>query len=280
MSVELTPTNFIQRIKSMNETDRKKVRLQQLMSLILQVPDDISTESPNNSVIAEKLSELSASIDYIKSMSTNNAAEIILLQTANQNLTVENNVSNDNNDLLKNHIKSLEQKLEAHQNHLYAIEKYLRVNNLEIVGFPEAENPGESKIEDTLIEIFNSLPDMKETPVTPNDIDICHVIPSDRKDKKLVAVCKFVSRKTKLMILNAKKNSRNFKYKNNDIFINDHLSPSNRHLFALASKKKRDLGYKFLWTRDGAIFLRKDDSSPVINVVSEDIINSITAEFE
>ena len=149
------------------------------------------------------------------------------------------------------------------------MEQYLRVNNLAIVGLPPTEEEGAS-IEDTLIDIFNSVPDIGKQ-VTPEDIDICHM-PSDRKDGKLVAVCKFKSRKSKIDILQAKKSLRIFTYNNHNIFINGHLSPFNRHLFATAAAKKRELDFKFQWTRNGSIFMREDERSPVIKIVSKECI--------
>ena len=53
-----------------------------------------------------------------------------------------------------------------------------------------------------LLDFFNNILDVN---VTTNDIDICHEIPSRQMDEKRVIVCKFISRKTKIDILNAKK---------------------------------------------------------------------------
>ena len=110
------------------------------------------------------------------------------------------------------------------------------VNNLEIVGLPPAESQG-TPIEDMLLEIFNGLPELSKQ-VSPDDIDICHM-PSDRKDGKLVAVCRFISRKMKLDILQAKKNSRKFTFKNHEIFINDHLHLIDIYLLWLGLKRGR-----------------------------------------
>ena len=46
-------------------------------------------------------------------------------------------------------------------------------------------------------------------PTRPEDIDISHPFNPKRKDKKLVHVAKFVSRKTKFAILAAKKREEN-----------------------------------------------------------------------
>ena len=96
---------------------------------------------------------------------------------------------------LKKELVNLEVKSNKQEEHINALDQYLRVNNLEIVGIPPAEQVGDS-VEDTLLEIFNDLPDLSNE-VSENDIDVCHIIPSDRKDGKLVAVCRFKSRKLK-----------------------------------------------------------------------------------
>ena len=82
-------------------------------------------------------------------------------------------------------------------------------------------------------------------------------MPSNKRDGKNIDVYKFVSRKSKYDILNAKTSARDFKYKNESVYINDHLSSYNRNLFTLAAQKKREYGFKYLWTREGHIFMRK-----------------------
>ena len=109
--------------------------------------------------------------------------------------------------------------MNGHDGRLNNIDQYLRVNNLEVVGVPDAENPGDP-IENTLVQIFNSLPGLHYSPITAHDINICHPIPSERRDNKIVAVCKFVSRKTKHRILEAKKDCRDLTFRNNTIYIN------------------------------------------------------------
>ena len=53
------------------------------------------------------------------------------------------------------------------------------------------------------------------------------------------------------------------------------LTPNNRKIFALAAAKKRELNYKFLWTKNGIIFLRKDESSRIIKCVDTNVLDSI-----
>ena len=196
----------------------------------------------------QKINLLMASMELINSQTTSNTAEIQNLKNCNEELRSEC-------ESLKQKYTTTQDKIKDHETHLNNIEQYLRVNNLEIVVVPEAtENLSDEAI---LLEIFNSLPELPES-ITEKDIDICHIIPSNRKDKKNVAICKFVSRKTKLSLLDAKRKTRNFKYANNDIYINKHLSPFNRHLFSLAFCKKQENNLKFLWSKHGKVYLRKN----------------------
>ena len=80
------------------------------------------------------------------------------------------------------------------------------------------------------------------------------------------------------MILAAKKLEANkqFKFRNKDVYINEHLSKGNRALFAAAQDKKRTLNYKFCWTRGGTIHMRKTDDSPVVTISApEDLTNLV-----
>ena len=147
----------------------------------------------------------------------------------------------------------------------------MRVNNLEVVGLPEASI--DEPEEDVLISALNSLAGL-EKEIKIEYIDISHPIPTKRRDNKRVVVVKFVSRMTKFDVLSAKKQNRNFKYKGNDIFINEHLSPINRTLFAHAAERKKALGFKFVWTKNGVTFMRKNETSQIITISKEeDLLN-------
>ena len=168
----------------------------------------------------------------------------------------------------------IKKKIAKLESEINSIQQYLRVNNLEIVGLPQRNN-GESE-ETLLINAFNELEGLEKI-VTPEDIDISHPLKSNRRDGKSVHVVRFISRKTKSMILNAKKQETNkqFKFRNNDVFINEHLSKQNRSLFASSQEKKTALKYKYCWTRGGSILMRKTDDSPSITITSEDDLNKL-----
>ena len=108
------------------------------------------------------------------------------------------------------------------------------------------------------------------------DIEACHVVPSKQKDGKRVTVCRFLSCKVKDSVFAAKKGKRDIKYSGNNIYINEQLNPGSRKIFNMASAKKRELNWKFIWTKNGVVFLRKDEQSNIIKCTEESSLNSIT----
>ena len=55
----------------------------------------------------------------------------------------------------------------------------------------------------------------------------------------------------------------------------EHLSPSNRELYIKAARLRYDNDYKFLWTRNGISFLRKDENSRTYKITSADVLDTI-----
>ena len=260
---DLSPTNYVYKIKSMDSRERAKIQVKRLIEIICQVPDDPNVDDVN---IATQFDQLRLQIQHINETSTKNATEIATLNIKNAEYLKKNVALSAEIELLKIHAQQCKAKQDAPppqappppapdaatnklidelnkeiidiKSELNSIQQYLRINNLEVVGLPEP-NPGEDE-ETLLINAFNALEGIDE-PIRPEDIDISHPLNSNRKDGKPVHVVRFVHRKTKHAIMAAKKKDENkqFKFRNRDIYINEHLSKSNRALFAAAQEKKR-----------------------------------------
>ena len=50
------------------------------------------------------------------------------------------------------------------------------------------------------------------------------------------------------------------------IYINESLTSRIKNLLRLTKIKKQEMNFKFIWTRNGSIFLRKDEKAPVFQV--------------
>ena len=170
--------------------------------------------------ISGKVEALINTVAILDLRSNNNATEITALKDNKKQVEESNKVLQVEVDKLSQRIVDI-----AAENAL--TDQYLRINNLEIVGLPDLGDGETAEDEEILlIEALNSMNLPK--PITSNDIDISHMIQSNRKDNKRVHICKFKSRKTKNMVLQAKKKNYNFKFRDNPLFINEHLSPKNR----------------------------------------------------
>ena len=274
----LTPMNFIQKIKLLEQRDRMKIRLEEILDLIVTSPEATPVEPAKITELETSINTLSRLVENIRTDTTRNTANILNLSKKftdinNRTGAVEENFAefkikqNDN-------MKLFQDELDVVKSEINEIEQYLRVNNLEIVGLPPPIE-GETCTAQ-ILEALNTLHELNEE-ITTDDVDIAHPLKSKRRDGKLVNVIRFTKRTKKLAVLEAKKKERDFQFRDHDIFVNEHLSPVNRGLFARASEKKRELGFKYLWTKNGVPCLRKTENSPVIEIYCENDIFNIVA---
>lgn len=86
------------------------------------------------------------------------------------------------------------------------------------------------------------------------------------------------AKKTKLMnrslglSMEASKNEAN-----HPIFVNEHLCQYLKRLLGMAIARKREHGWKFVWVKKGAVFARRDETSPVVAIKLESDLEKITA---
>ena len=196
MSNELTPENFVAKIKLMAKRDRQKIPAEKLIELICQMsdPPNVDVSMPN------QLEEMHTSFKHIQEMATINQTEIATLKIRNAEYTKNNVMLSAEVELLKIHakeckanrqtppvapavipqlqpafdnrteIKNLQEQITALQGEINNIQQYLRVNNLEIVGLPEPSN-GETD-ETLLINALNQLEGL-DSPVRRSSTVIC-----------------------------------------------------------------------------------------------------------
>ena len=261
------PGHSVASIQALSPRDRKKLTTDDLLDVIMNIDASIfDTTQKNISSLQNDVSTLIATVQILKQDSQKNTADFINVIEKNKTLEEDNLKLKEQVNILRQELYVTRDDVVVLRTDLDEINQYLRVNNIEIVGLP---SPDENSNDENLVVDFinNNL----GYELKADDIDICHEIPSRRKDKKRVVICKFVRRKSKYDILAAKKIKPKITISDNEIFINEHFSPSNRRLFAIASEKKRQCEYKFLWSRNGQIYLRKNDSSEVIHVSDNNI---------
>lgn len=147
------------------------------------------------------------------------------------------------------------------------MEQYSRINNIEISGVPQSENEDV----DTLLTDIAKAIDVEHK---ARSVDAAHRVPSYNRKRASPIVVK--SRRDKEVWINGFKKTRpltadkiNPHMNKDKVFINEHLSPANKLLLSQTKEAARDRGYKFIWTKDGKIFARKDSGDRVKRIASE-----------
>ena len=235
----------IQTFKSMSIADRKKVKKEALMNLIL------SSELSDTSDLTTAIKGLTEMVAEYKKETQENSQKIIELK-----VEVE---------LLKNENRQIKTDFASRLNNL---EQRSRIKNLEIVGL---KKPTALETDTSLTLGF--LKDVMKAEIDISDVDVIHEVPTKRKDKKRVVVVALKHRCKRDEILKLRPNVREYNKgheQENRIFVNEQLSPENRKIFALCSKRRIELGFKFHWTKNGVSFLKKDVDSELFKVSCEE----------
>ena len=121
--------------------------------------------------------------------------------------------------------------------------------------------------------------------VDEDDISISHRLPvssnykGDRSNPSIIV--KFVRRDLKEEFYSSRKDLKNFSTEDlgysttNNIYINESLTEKNKELFRESLKAKKALKYKFIWTSNGRIYLRKDSNSRIIHIKDKNTIKEL-----
>ncbi|KAL4703104.1 hypothetical protein ACJJTC_018141 [Scirpophaga incertulas] len=164
---------------------------------------------------------------------------------------------------------SLSDKLNDLTNRLNLIEQHSRETNIEISGIPENKsenlvsvfqqlcNTVSISVLDTDVLASTRIRKLKEDTERPRSV-IIKLQNTEKRDEILAAVSRY-NRKNQ----NDKLNTSNLGYGGQKlpIYVSEHLSPYNKALHASTRKVAREKAYKFVWIRNGRIFVRKDDQA-------------------
>ncbi len=155
------------------------------------------------------------------------------------------------------------------------LECYTRINNVIISGLSpgSGENP---------FEIALQICNHAGLTVNYSAFDACHWLKTDQKSKTTGLIVRFVNRhiKEKLVQQWKKLNVLADKFYGqctSRVLISDYLSPTASKLLKEAKKLKfrNQNKYKYVWTANSKILVRKDDNSKVIVVQNENDLSKL-----
>nr|XP_006823167.1 PREDICTED: uncharacterized protein LOC102803782 [Saccoglossus kowalevskii] len=205
-------------------------------------------------------------MQFINALFEENRKKLEEVQAANQLLVEENRV-----------LKYRVSDLECNHNEL---DQYIRRENLVISGVPQTESENTDAIALKIAQIADKN-------ITMSDIDVSHRIgkrkPSvgQRYNPPSQIIVRFTSRRARDAVYKARKNLSTVKTSSlgyevtNDIYINENLTPIGKALFTKVNIKRKQCGWKFLWTHYGKILTKKDENSPVVYIPNEDSLCKI-----
>lgn len=189
-----------------------------------------------------------------------------------------NELRNEMKELLKElqAVKKQNEELAAENRHLSEkidqLEQYQRSNNLEIKGVPD---------EGDACDVVKRIAAFLGEPISDEDIDICHRVPTARPLEKNIVV-RFIqrSKRDKLLTTGRKKRvtTKDLDYGGSSapVFVNEHLTSSNKKLLGAAVAKKKQEGWKFVWTAGGKIYARQNEDTDAIRIARLSDIDRIT----
>lgn len=233
-------------------------------------------KSTVENVMSEHLRDINEKIlDFQKTMSFFNHSYEDLKSKLEEKSTAVIELQKEN-AALKSSVRDLSDRL-------CSVEQNMRESNVEIVGVPEFKN---ENLTNTVVQLAKTV----DSPI--NDEDILHVTRvakiSKQSDKPRSIVVKLRSPRKRDVLLAAVSNfnRKNAKEKLSSqhlglggpkvpVFVAEHLTPANKSLHAATRKKTKEQGYKFVWVRNGRIFVRKDEVSQAILIRSINSLNLI-----
>lgn len=166
---------------------------------------------------------------------------------------------------------------------LLQVEQLSRANNIELQCVPEHKN-------ENLINTVQQIGNIIKCPVTDSEIHYCNRIAklnagSPRPRSILVRFGSRRLRDTFLAgVIKFNKNNPGDKLnsshlgqggKKTAVFVSEHLNPETKALHAAARLKAKELNYRYVWVRDGKVFLRKNDSSTFVLVKDHRVLSDL-----
>ena len=240
--------------------------------------------NPLNSTISELKKSVNEAMSFLEVVNAKYDELLEMMKSSKDErkaLKDENKILQDENKILKATIRSSESSLESVTRANNYLEQYTRRECLEIRGIPVAATPSEEQTNN----IVNDVGKLLGVDITENDISVSHRMPQSQKHKGKpgppAIIVKFARRDVKDNFYRARKQlkdltTRDLGYsEKNKIYLAESLTERNRMLFKDCLKVKKDMEFKFIWTLNGKIFMRKYKDSVVHHMNSKEDLHKM-----
>ncbi|KAF6202620.1 hypothetical protein GE061_003019 [Apolygus lucorum] len=175
--------------------------------------------------------------------------------------------------------KGYDKKLEELTEMINNVDQQARESTVEISGYPEAEN-------ENVLEIVKKIGDAVNFPISEQMLDDCYRIKprNPRIGFPGMIIVSFVRKLDKKGFYSAAWKMKDFNTRNvgfllgepSRIYVNNSLTQYNRKLLGACKEFKRKNNFKFVWVRNGCIFLKLSEDSQRIHVKSHGALQQLS----
>lgn len=166
---------------------------------------------------------------------------------------------------------------------LISLEQQSRSNNLEVQCVPENKS-------ENVHNVITQLARVVKCEINDKDILHCTRIaksnPSSSRPRSIIVQLASHRLRDQLLAATVKFNQSNSQEKLNcthlgyagpksPVYVTEHLSPTNRALHAATRIKAKEMSYKYVWVRNGRVFVRKNDGAAYILIKSKSSLSKI-----
>lgn len=170
--------------------------------------------------------------------------------------------------------KQLKQKIKVLEERLEESEQYSRCNAVEIHGIPQEAN-------ENVVDLVKCVGNALDMNISDTMIDACHRLGKKQNGSPPGIIVKFVRRLDKEEFLRRRRVKRTLSTRHmgrtddRPVYVNESLSPARRKLLAMTRAVQREKNYKFLWVRNGKIFVRREENAAFTIVTSQDDLSKL-----
>lgn len=169
---------------------------------------------------------------------------------------------------IKSRQKIVEDRVNILEDRVNELEQYSRCRNLEIKGVEENVNENLKQI---VVKIAKKV---GVSEIKESDIDIIHRVGNMAKRTPKDIIVQFKDREHRNKLLGKKKEkiiSKEVTEGRNDniVYVNEHLTTFNKNLLWQVKTKCKEHNYKFVWIKEGKIFVRKKENGNALRIKSE-----------
>ena len=137
-----------------------------------------------------------------------------------------------------------------------------------------SDNENNAETESKVLTVLKKI----DENILHDDIDIAQRLGKSKTNNTPNIIVRFVSRRTRNNIYKERRKLQSNapgKPTSERVFINENLTKRNKQLFSLANEERKKFNWKYIWTNNGKILLRKRNDSRVIAIRSEKDIEHI-----